>query len=553
MTTAADQQAFVASVMTRLTGPDAPFELVEEDVLGARMPVMRHRGRAVHELLSASAAYGDRDYLVTADRRMSFAEHADAVAAFAAALREDYGVGAGDRVAILAANTIEWVVAFWATQALGAVTVGLNAWWVPREIEYGLQLSTPNVVVADAKRAALLAEANTDVPVVTMEEDMPRLIASREGSELTVTEVDEDDPSVILFTSGTSGKPKGALHSQRNLLAVSDYHRYSDALALAFAGRDYDPAVPSDLRYLLTSPLFHIASLHNIVVPRLATGSAVVLYQGAFDVDRVLGLVERERVTNWGAVPTMASRLIEHGNVRKYDTSSLTAFSLASAPSSVAFKERLREEVPFAHDALVDSYGLTECGTAIAVALPADIDSFPGTLGRPVFGVALEIRDPLGEKVADGVEGEVCVRSPYVMLGYWQNPEATASSIDKGRWLHTGDFGKVVNGRLSLTGRRSDLILRGGENIYPTEIEQCLDEHPDVVECAVVGEAHPDLGQEVAAIVVVANGGTVNEDELRQFAAERLSYFKVPSRWRLTTEPLPRNATGKMARGKIAL
>ncbi|MFC4604001.1 class I adenylate-forming enzyme family protein [Rhodococcus kronopolitis] len=553
MTTAADQQAFLASVMSRLTGPGSPFELVEEEVLGARIPVLPNRQRAVHELLTSAAAYGDRDYLVTEDRRMSFAEHADAVAAFAAVLREDYGVGVGDRVGILAANTIEWVVAFWATQALGAVTVGLNAWWVPREIEHGLTLTAPKVLIVDAKRAALLTEVDTDVPVLTMEQDMPRLIADRAGAELTVAEVGEDDPSVILFTSGTSGKPKGALHSQRNLVAVADYHRYSDALALAFRGQDYDPAVPSELRYLLTSPLFHIASLHNIVVPRMATGSAVVIYQGAFNVDRALTLVERERITNWGAVPTMANRLIEHGNIRKYDTSSLSAFSLASAPSSVEFKQRLQEQVPFAQDSLVDSYGLTECSTGIAVALPSDIAAFPGTLGRPVFGVALEIRDVAGEQVEEGVEGEVCVRSPYVMLGYWENPEATAASIDADRWLHTGDFGTLDGGRLRLTGRRSDLILRGGENIYPTEIEQCLDEHPDVVECAVIGEAHPDLGQEVAAIVVIANGGTANEEELRAFAAERLSYFKVPSRWRLTTEPLPRNATGKMARGKIAL
>ncbi|GAA4481963.1 long-chain fatty acid--CoA ligase [Rhodococcus olei] len=553
MTTSTDPQAYLAAVVSRLTGPDAPFELVEEDVRGARMPVMRDRKHAVHELLTASLAYGDRDYLVTEDRRMSFREHAEAVASLAEALADEYGVGVGDRVGIVAANTIEWVIAFWATQSLGAIAVGLNAWWVPREVEYGIALTTPKVLITDAKRAALLADADIDVPALSMETDVPRLITEHAGATVHTADVAEDDPSVILFTSGTSGKPKGALHSQRNLLAVVDYHRYSDALLDAFAGREYDPNRPSDLRYLLTSPLFHIASLHNLVVPRLATGSAVILYQDKFDVDRVLSLIEREKVTNWGAVPTMAARLIEHGNVRKYDTASLTAFSLASAPSSIAFKQRLQEEVPFAKDSLVDSYGLTECSTGIAVATPIDVQQFPGTLGRPIFGVALEIRDPLGEQVPDGEEGEVCVRSPYVMLGYWDNPEATAAAIRPGGWLHTGDFGRVEDGRLRLTGRRSDLILRGGENIYPTEIEQCLDEHPDVVECAVVGEAHEDLGQEVAAIVVVRAGATVAEEELRAFAAERLSYFKVPTRWRLTTEPLPRNATGKVSRGQIAL
>ncbi|MFG3520951.1 class I adenylate-forming enzyme family protein [Nocardia nova] len=543
----------IAAVMRELTGPGGRFELVEEEVLGARMPVLRHRRRAVAELLADSVRFGDRDYLVTEDRRLSYREHAAAAAALAAALREEYGVGRGDRVAILAANTVEWVITFWAAQSLGAIAVGLNGWWVPREIEYGLALTEPTVVVVDAKRAKLLADIDTAAAVVTMDEDLPRLIAAHAGAEPTVPDVAEDDPAVILFTSGTSGKPKAALHSQRNLLAVTGYFEYTDALAAAFTGKTLEPGVPLDLRCLLTSPLFHIASLHNLVVPRLATGSAVIMPQGGFDADRILRLIEKERVTNWGAVPTMASRLLEHGDIGRYDTSSLTAFALASAPSSPAFKQRLREEVPFAADALVDSYGLTECSTAVAVATPADLAESPGTLGRPIISVALEIRDAGGTPVPEGVEGEVYVRSPFVMLGYWRNPEATAAAIDAERWLRTGDFGVMEQGRLRLTGRRSDLILRGGENIYPVEIEQCLDEHPDVVECAVVGEPHPDLGQQVAAVVVLTEGSTASEADLREFARERLAYFKVPERWRISSDPLPRNITGKLIRSGITV
>ncbi|MFF4024144.1 MULTISPECIES: class I adenylate-forming enzyme family protein [Nocardia] len=543
----------IAAVMRELTGPGGRFELVEEEVLGARMPVLRHRRRAVAELLADSVRFGDRDYLVTEDRRLSYREHAAAAAALAAALREEYGVRRGDRVAILAANTVEWVITFWAAQSLGAIAVGLNGWWVPREIEYGLALTEPAAVVVDAKRAKLLADIDTTAAVVTMDEDLPRLIAAHAGAEPTVPDVAEDDPAVILFTSGTSGKPKAALHSQRNLLAVTGYFEYTDALAAAFSGKTLEPGAPLDLRCLLTSPLFHIASLHNLVVPRLATGSAVIMPQGGFDADRILRLIEKERVTNWGAVPTMASRLLEHGDIGRYDTSSLTAFALASAPSSPAFKQRLREEVPFAADALVDSYGLTECSTAVAVATPADLAESPGTLGRPIISVALEIRDADGTPVPEGVEGEVYVRSPFVMLGYWRNPEATAAAIDAERWLRTGDFGVMEQGRLRLTGRRSDLILRGGENIYPVEIEQCLDEHPDVVECAVVGEPHPDLGQQVAAVVVLTEGSTASEADLREFARERLAYFKVPERWRITSDPLPRNITGKLIRSGITV
>ncbi len=276
---------------------------------------------------------------------------------------------------------------------------------MPREIEYGLQHSAPKVLVVDAKRGAALAGVDTSgITILTMEEDLPNLFAEFAGAQRPVVAVDEDDPSVILYTSGTSGRPKGALHSHRNLLAVVDYHRYNGAIMASFTGQQFDPDVPTHMRDLLTSPLFHIASLHNLAVPRLAMGGALVINQGSFDVDRILRLVERERVTNWGAVPTMASRLLEHGNLDKYDLSSLTSFSLASAPSSIAFKDRLREQVPFARNALVDSYGLTECSTAIAVATSAELEEYPGTLGRPIITVSMEIRDPFGEWLPDGME-----------------------------------------------------------------------------------------------------------------------------------------------------
>ncbi|MFQ6329359.1 class I adenylate-forming enzyme family protein [Nocardia sp. CWNU-33] len=549
MTQPLDPQAMAAAAIGRLTGPGGQFEMVVEEVLGAPMPVMRHRGRSLGEVLAASIALADRDYLVTEDRRMSYTEHAHAVGALARALRDRYGVGKGDRIGILAANTPEWVVAFWAAQTLGAIAVGYNAWWAPREIAYGIDHTRPAVLIVDVKRAAQLTDLDIQVPVLTMEQDLPALIAAFDNGELPRTPVAEDDPAVILYTSGTSGRPKGAVHTQRNLLAVIDYHRFNDALAAAFQGRA-DDASPKGRRFLLTSPLFHIASLHNLVIPRMATGDTTVIYQGSFDADRVLHLVEREHITNWGAMPTMASRMLET-DLSRYDLSSLTSFSLNSAPSSAALQHRLREQLPVAKTALVTSYGLTECSTAATLAAPAELAAFPDTVGRPVVGVTVEIRDAAGNTVPEGTEGEICVRSPYVMLGYWEDEAATAAAITPDRWLRTGDIGVQEQGRLRLSGRRSDLILRGGENVYPTEIEQCLEEHPAVRECAVVGVPDADLGQQVAAVVVVDNDTATTEHELLEFAKERLAYFKVPARWRITTTALPRNATGKVVRTGI--
>ncbi|NKZ02983.1 long-chain fatty acid--CoA ligase [Actinomadura latina] len=526
-------------MIARLTGPGGEFELREDEVLGARLPVFANRARSLGEVLARSASYGDRDYIVTASRRLTFAAHAAAVASMAKALRDDLGVRPGDRIAINAANSPEWIVSFWAAIAAGAVAVGYNAWWTPREVEYALGHTDPKIVIADEKRAALTAE-----DVLTVERDVPSLMARYPDAELDIPDVAEDDPAVILYTSGTSGRPKGAVHSHRNLTSVIEYHRYNDAVMGAF-GID-----ASSRRYLLALPLFHIASLHNLAVPRLATGTAVVMHLGGFDVDKVLSLVEKEKVTNWGAVPTMAHRMMQHGDLAKYDLSSLTAFALASAPSSPAFKERLQAVFPPARAALVDSYGLTESCTAISVATPMDLAEAPGTLGAPNLGVQVEIRDPEGKPVPDGTEGEVCARSAYNMIGYWRDPEATAASIDPDRWLRTGDIGMIDNGRLRLTTRRSDLIIRGGENVYPIEVENAIAEYPGISECIVVGVPHPDLGQEVAAVVVAA-GAPPSADDLTAFAKERLAYFKVPSRWHVTTDPLPRNATGKVLRKQI--
>ncbi|MEU5758337.1 class I adenylate-forming enzyme family protein [Nocardia sp. NPDC047648] len=547
MTKPFDQQAFVAEAAGRLTGPGGRFEMVIEDVLGAPMPVVRHRKSSLRELLVAASAHGDRDYLVTADRRISFTEHAAAVAALATALRDRFGVGKGDRVGILAANTPEWVITFWAAQALGAIAVGYNAWWAPREIAYGVEHTGPTVLVVDAKRAAAAAELDIRIPLLTMEHDVPALIAEHRTDELPHADIDEDDPAVILYTSGTSGRPKGAVHSHRNLVAVTDYHLFGDALAAALTGAT---ELPTGRRFLLTSPLFHIASLHNLAVPRLVSGDAAVIHQGSFDADRVLRLIETERVTNWGAMPTMATRMLDL-DLSGYDLSSLASFSLNSAPSSAALQQKLRDQLPVARNALVTSYGLTECSTAATLASPAELAAFPDTVGRPVVGVTLEIRDSAGNAVPDGAEGEIWVRSPYVMLGYWQDETATAAAITADRWLRTGDIGIMEDGRLRLSGRRSDLILRGGENVYPTEIEQCLEEHPAVRECAVLGVPDADLGQQVAALVVVDNSTAISEDELRAFTAERLAYYKVPARWRFTTTALPRNATGKVVRAQL--
>jgi acyl-CoA synthetase (AMP-forming)/AMP-acid ligase II len=513
------------------------------------VPVFVNRRASLRDWLVDSAEFGPVEYLVQGDRRLSFADHAAAVASLADVLACDHGVGVGDRVAILAANSPDWVLTFWAAASLGAIVVAGNAWWTAREASYSLGRVRPSVIVADGRRAALLD--GLDVPVMRTS-DIPRVIAARGPAKLPDVTPDEDGAAVVMYTSGTTGYPKGAVHSHRNLLSVIEYHRFTDALATEMAAALGLPARVGPRRFLMSLPLFHIASLHNLALPRLASGDTVVVDDGRFDVDRVLRLVEHEKITNWAVVPTMAHRLVEHDALEDYDLSSLAALSINSAPSSPALKDRVRAALPTVQAALADSYGLTEASTAATVATPIDLALHPTSVGPPITSVAVEIRDADGARVADGEEGEIWLRSQFTMLGYWEDPAATDAMLTPDGWLRTGDLGSMRDGRLFMASRRSDLILRGGENVYPAEVEAVLDEHPDVVECAVFGVDDADLGQAVAAVVVTASVG-LTERALQTFAAEGLAYYKVPAHWRLTTTPLTRTATGKVIRRSLSL
>jgi acyl-CoA synthetase (AMP-forming)/AMP-acid ligase II len=546
-------------IIAALTAPGEPFEIRSEEVGGHALDVFAHRHRRLAELLHASARFGDTEYLVSAEQRLTFAGHLERVAALAEGLRLEHGVGPGDRVAICASNRPDWVVAFWATVSLGAVAVGMNSMWAPAEIAHGLELTTPTVVILDAQRRALAdsfegsAEALAQVAMIDIEADLPALVERHRGAAPADVPVAEDDPAVILFTSGTSGRPKGATHTHRNVIAAVWFHLLNDAVAAELGMQQ------SGRRFLLVTPLFHIAGLHNLCVTRIAVGDTAVVHLGKFDIEEVLRLVERERVTNWGAVPTMISRLVERAEERgldDLDLSSLRAISVNSAPSSAALKERLRAVLPAAGRSLGTTYGLTESSSAATLASAAELVADPDTVGRAVPTMLIEVRDADGNAVAPGVEGEICLRGPLVMSGYWNNPEANAASFSAGGWFATGDLGTLgADGHLRIASRRSDLILRGAENIYPAEVENQLAAHPAVAECIVIGVPDPDFGQAVAAMVVVREGeaGRLTSDDLVDFLRPRLARYKLPTHWVLSTTPLPRNATGKVNRREVQL
>ena len=549
-------------VREQLTGPGGPFEIVEEDVLGERVPVFKNRLRSLRELLERSEALGDTEYMVCGEWRIGYAQHLRYVASAARALREVYGVAAGDRVAILAANCPEWAIACWATLSLGGIVVAMNGWWTPDEIDYGLRDSEPRLLIGDARRIERLAGLDVDVPVVEVETGFRALLEHAPEAPLPDGPIAEDDPAVILYTSGTTGRPKGALASHRGILgfiqctlAGGTETAVLEARRRAAEGSESAPSQsqrPGQQIVLATSPMFHLSGLYSMILMQLAVGGKMVLReQSRFEPADALRLIEKERVTIWAPLGGMAPRTAGFEGRGDYDLSSVRNVGFGGAPTSPAVQKAMRELFPNAARSMGMGYGSSETVASVAGIRGAEFLQHPESTGRVTPTCQLDIRGEDGRPVPEGEEGEIHVRSAYNILEYWRKPEATAAAFKPGRWLATGDIGRFENGLLYINSRARDMILRNAENIYPVEIEYRLDAHPDVAESAVIGVDHPEWGQEVQAIVVPAAGAEIDTGALGRWCGETLAAYKLPTRWEIRAEPLPRNASGKVLKNVL--
>ena len=542
----------MAAIEDQLTAPGGLFEIGVEPCNGAPLEVLTHRLRSLREALEASVAFGDREYVVFADREtrrvVTHAEHRRAVASVARVLREEYGVGPGDRVAILAANCPEWIVAFWAAVSLGAIAVGLNGWWVGDEIRYGIADSDPAVLIADRKRLDRLGGQDPGVPTIVIEDDFDRIWHAYPDAALPDQPIAEDDPALILYTSGTTGRPKGAVNTHRNVIAavgISFFHGARMALSQPA------PADAGPVCQLVTYPLFHVSGLHMGAVAFMMSGIRSVWTMGRFDPEVVMALIQNEGITGWSYTVTMLHRVVTHPRLADYDLSGLRNGGGGGSAFSPALLERARVAIPNLRGVMGVGYGQTECAALATVNAGEELVAFPEAAGRPLPTVKVEIRAEDGSVLPEGEDGEIFLQGPMVMPGYWRRPEETAATVLPGGWLRTGDIGRMEGGRLYLATRKRDLILRGGENIYPIEIENRLEAHPGVAEVAVIPVDHEELGHEVKAVVVPMPGVALDPEELASFCAAALAYFKVPSQWEIRSEALPRNATGKVVKAVL--
>jgi long-chain acyl-CoA synthetase len=565
----------LAEVRSQLTGPGGPFEVVTEDVMGRPMQVYKDRMRTLRAIPEAAIGRGDDIFLVYGDRTYGFRDFVEQTNGLARALADRCAIGPGDRVAVLSQNNPEWCLTFWATVSMGAILVGLNGWWKADEILYGLQDSGAKVLVADAKRFERIADRLDEVPDLThvllidaAPDDFPVAAASgvklQRFDDLGVEPSDrfpdapisEDDAAVIFYTSGTTGKPKGAISTHRSMIA-----NLQNTLFSTVAGAMTNPEAGSALASsggptvsLLTSPLFHVSGCHSNLVVGLLAGVRLVIPEGRFDPAQVLRLIAANQVTVWATVPTMLWRLCEHPASHDYDTTSVTTVAFGGSPSADELQRKVAETFPNVRSTS-NAYGLTETSSVATVISGADAKRKPHSVGPPVPTVELRIMDAAGQVLAVGETGEVCVRGPILMKGYWNKPEATAEAIDGDGFLHTGDIGHIDDeGYLTITDRKKDMIIRGGENIYCVEIENRLVDHPAVADAAVIGVPHAELGEEVKAVVQVepgAEGEVLTADDVRRWVAAELADFKVPAHVELRIEPLPRNASGKLLKNVL--
>jgi long-chain acyl-CoA synthetase len=539
-----------------LTAPGAPFEIATVEVRGNPCRIYKNAPPNVRLLWLSTAAYGDRDYLVYQDERLTFAQAHAKVNAIAAWLA-DKGVRSGDRVAIAMRNYPEWLLIYWACVASGIAAVGMNAWWVAEEMAYALKDSEPKVLFCDAERLERAGAPEGVLRVAVRAEAGPGVtpwseVIAHPGT-LPAVEVDPDADACIFYTSGTTGFPKGAQLTHRgcisNLFSMM-FSAQTQALATARAtGVPIDPAAPPPIPVaLLTTPLFHVTANNcGAYAVTAAGGKLVLMYR--WDSGEALRLIEQEKVSAVSGVPVMAREIINHPDFARRDTSSLLSLAGGGAQVPPDLVGKIDAAVETARPAT--GYGLTEtCGIITSVAADFFVAK-PESAGPIMPDFESKCVDDDGASVAQGELGELWVRGAQVIKGYLNRPEATAEAITDG-WFHTGDIARLdEDGFVYIVDRKKDMILRGGENIYCAEVEAAAYRHPDVAECSAFGVPDSRLGEEVALAVYPREGRTVTPEDLRAHLNAVMARHKIPRYIWVLGEPLPRNASGKFLRREL--
>ena len=560
----------IAQAHGMLTAPGMPFEMEELNIRGVQTRVWKNAPPSLRDVLLLGRTHGEKVFLVYEDERVTYDAFFRAASAFAHELQAQ-GIKKGDRVAIIMRNLPEWPVVFHAIEALGGIATPLNAWWTGPELEYGLIDSGSKIAIMDAGSFKRITEHLPNCPelkrvyvsrepdevshpnVIKLESVLgaPPAYADLPDRELPDVEVTPEDDATIFYTSGTTGKPKGALGTNRNI--VSNIMAAACVGARAFLRRGEMPPAPdptaAQRATLLSVPFFHATGCFAILNPTIYSGAKIVMMY-KWDPVRAFELIERERVTMAGGVPTIAWQLIEHPLRQNYDLSSLESVSYGGAPSAPELVRKIVETFP--KSAPGNGWGMTETSATATTHGAEDYQNRPDSCGPAVPVTDLKVMTVEGDReLPIGDVGELWCKGPQVVKEYWNKPEATAQTFVDG-WVKTGDLARLdAEGFCYMIDRAKDMLIRGGENIYCIEVENVLYDHPAVMDAALVGIPHKTLGEEPGAVVTLKPGAEATEAELRAFVAERLAAFKVPVKVVFWHETLPRNANGKIMKNEL--
>ena len=540
-----------------LIEPDGPFAI--EDVIIDGVPVRSfvRAPKTIVEIFQMGRSHERLVHVVFDRERLTFGDVRRKALSVGRELRSTFGITPGDRVAIAMRNLPEFVIGFWAAAVLGAIVVPLNAWWTGSELAYALNDTGARVVFADAERLERLAsvgpDLEADLQIVGLRTARARQYGGVPFEDLAGGEplpdaefaaLGPDDPVTILYTSGTTGYPKGGLGTNRATIANLMNMAFAAARESVLSSRAArDPVQPVSMAIL---PLFHVGGIASIVGGPMA-GSKIVMMR-KWSVDEGLALAKAEGATSVGGVPTIAREILDYPDLHNMGLDVRTfPMGGASVPPDLP---RRALEIFGDSVQILNGYGLTETTSAVVTNLGTEYAAHLDSVGRPNLTADIRVESPQGERLGVKEVGELCFRSPQVVKGYWNKPEATRAAFVDG-WFHSGDLGYVdEEGFVYVVDRLKDVVIRGGENVYCAEVEAVLFLHPAVADVAVVGLPDERLGERVCAVVVRRAGSKVSLRDLREFVAPRLAAFKCPEALYLADE-LPKTATGKTAKSAL--
>ncbi|MFT5260542.1 MAG: long-chain acyl-CoA synthetase [Arenicella sp.] len=551
-----------SATIQQLTAAGGPFELNKAIINGMQCRVFKDTPKCLTSTYGALQQYADRDLAVFADRRITYQIAAEQAAALAKILSDNYDIKKGTRVAIVMRNTPEWLISFLAVTSLGAIPALVNSRGTPDEISYCVMSTQCKLVISDSRTEQGLdaTDAGT-IPLLSFELEKAFTLSGEKApieapalaAGLPIVESEPDEVAMILYTSGTTGRPKGALLTHQGVMTGLKTNQYSSTMiGIQIAERygiDYQTMIANRPQYttLLMFPLFHVSGLQAVFLTNFLQGGKVVMMP-RWGGEEALKLIEREKVTMFPGVPLMYWDMLRAPDVEKYDLSSMTNLSVAGQSTPLPLFDAIKSTFP---QAIIGcGYGMTETNGAISLLVGEDLVNNPTSVGHAVATTEIKLMKDDGSEAAQGERGEICVRGATIMKGYDNQPEDNDKSFSSG-WYHTGDIGvQDEEMRLYIVDRSTEMVISGGENIYCAEIERVLSQAPGVLESVTFGMPDDRLGEKLIALIRTHKDSKQTPESITDFIKQKLAGYKLPAEMFLVTEALPTNAVGKVLKNE---